>query len=201
MNSVKERPILFSGEMVRAILAGRKTQTRRVVKSQPSAEFMPVIGEYHRTMVDGRTGECFPSKQIYFGASDGDEDFPSPYGRLGDRLWVRETFSTSDCHHGQVVYRADGENNLSDMTWKPSIFMPRSASRITLAIMAVRVERLKDISNEDCFAEGLPPETTKGNRTWYGDLWESINGVGSWDKNPWVWVIEFRKINQDEKSK
>ena len=77
---------------------------------------------------------------------------------------------------------------------RPSIFMPRWASRLTLEITGVRVERLKDISNEDCFAEGLPADTTKGNRTWYGDLWEEINGKGSWDANPWVWVVSFKKI-------
>jgi len=72
--------------------------------------------------------------------------------------------------------------------------MPRWASRITLDIQSVRVERLKDISNEDCFAEGLPEDSEKGNRTWYGDLWESINGKGSWDLNPWVWVVEFKRV-------
>jgi hypothetical protein len=73
--------------------------------------------------------------------------------------------------------------------------MPRWASRITLAIVGVRVERLTSISNEDCFAEGLPADTTKGNRTWFGDLWEEINGRGSWDRNPWVWVVEFKTVN------
>ena len=76
--------------------------------------------------------------------------------------------------------------------------MPRWASRITLEITGIRVERLNEISNLDCFAEGLPSDTTKGNRTWFADLWESINGAGSWGVNPWVWVVEFRKLEEGQ---
>jgi len=180
---MKERPILFSAPMVRAILDGSKTQTRRIVKSQSNI--------------------C------------------CPFGKPGDRLWVRETFQgplfdsdNSKC----CVYRADGgeapeyvdaDDNLRQ-GWKPSIFMPRWASRITLEITGVRVERLQDISASDCYAEGCfrPDQlkslgsevTTRDNaRGAYRKLWESINGADSWDANPWVWVVEFKAIDEFDK--
>jgi hypothetical protein len=133
-------------------------------------------------------------------------------------LWVRETFAVREVKgwtvasskpddedaellaratHRFKAYRADeweGDKAPEGMKWRPSIHMPRWASRITLEVVKVRVERLKQISNEDCFAEGLPADTTKGNRTWYADLWESINGKGSWDLDPWVWVVEFKRV-------
>lgn len=178
---MKERPILFNGEMVRAILEGRKTQTRRVVKDC--------------YLMGGPPEDYLLSR--------------CPFGQPGDRLWVRETFFSfrharvfSTASH--IVYRADysGQQAEDDATechgWKPSIHMPRWASRISLEITDVRVERLDDISNADCFAEGLPSDTTKGNRTWFSDLWEEINGKGSWAANPWVWVIEFRKLEGGE---
>lgn len=208
----KERPILFSGPMVRAILEGRKTQTRRIVKPQPRAEMRPV-----------------------FELASGKPQKDSPYGKPGDRLWVRETWgvyhsvkSWTDCGYEYdgdfikgplqgktysrtntsdregvnefVVYRADGVTEDGD-TWRPSIHMPRWASRITLEVVSVRVERLQDISNDDAIAEGI-------DTVWRGDngphefdqvphfrtLWESINGPGSWDANPWVWCISFNRI-------
>lgn len=176
---MKERPILFSGEMVRAILEGRKTMTRRVIKP-----FVPII------------------------------DF-CPYGKTSDRLWVRETFAhvSSWSHYNRLapnskwLYRADKEWPVS--RWKPSIFMPRLASRITLEITGVRVEQVRDISENDASAEGLQdwyPDPQKPNPYPNGGpytniqrfaaLWDSINkkrGYG-WDSNPWVWVIEFKRI-------
>jgi hypothetical protein len=166
---MSEKPILFSGEMVRTILDGNKTQTRRVVKSKPRHN----------------------------------QEMACPYGRNGDRLWVRETFGMLDCHHGQTVYRADGKDRFTDILWRPSIFMPRWASRITLEITCVRVQPLQDISEFDCIAEGVSPcghdgFCTDQHTCSYKKLWNSINAKRgfAWEKNPWVWVIEFRTIAQ-----
>jgi uncharacterized protein YhfF len=173
----KERPILFSAPMVRAILSGRKTQTRRRVK--PQHGFSPSM----------RTAEY--CAQI------------SPYGAPGDRLWVRETFLHVADFHGKDVtwYRADDDTFPGQ--WKPSIFMPRAASRITLEVTGVRVERLNEMPPEDARSEGcgsaeIPwmsgPLASDPWRNTYAQLWESINGAGSWAANPWVWVIEFKRV-------
>lgn len=233
---MKERPILFSGEMVRAILAGRKTQTRRVVKPQPSDTFLASdVGMYHPTFID-KDGEQYPGP-VRFGAADENEDFPFPYGIIGSHLWVRETwkphcegeispeFPLGTC----IKYRADGtcikpenwtteqgqwcEAQEESKNWKPSIFMPRYASRITLEIVAVRVERLQEINEADARAEGVEPgilcndgmlatpmdaeeESRATCRDSYEFLWDCINGAGSWALNPWVWVIELKTLNQ-----
>jgi len=209
---VKERPMLFSGPMVRAILGGHKTQTRRIVKPQPSDTFLPQIGEYQRTLTDRKDGEQFPDSVVRFGASDENEDYPCPYGQPGDRLWVRETFRQIFLTPAIFQYRADNgidaDHPLSPK-WKPSIFCTRAASRITLEITAVRIERLNEISEADARAEGCPLDHL-GNHydpppkevdSWqgygrysYSLLWSKINGPGSWDANPWVWVIEFRRV-------
>lgn len=173
--SVKERPILFSAPMVRAILDGRKKQTRRVVK------FKKKIGVLNN---DEFLMLC-------------------PHGKRGDRLWVRESFLQDS---GGFIYRADGdfEGNAKILGgWRPSIFMPRWASRILLEITNVRVERINDISEEDAIAEGVDGEKEAAaiGSTWYDKprrayrrIWESINGQGSWDLNPFVWVIEFKVV-------
>lgn len=195
---MKERPILFQGPMVRAILDWRKTQTRREIKPQPEGPACVRALQYHAA-----TGN------LLLGGN-------CPYGTVGDRLWVRETWMTYEREDGLdgVLFRADAGFRQIENTpqaaakwvaarhgvagkWRPSIFMPRWASRITLEITSVRVERLQEISNEDCFAEGMWEETNpevKCNRLWYSSLWETINGPGSWDKNPWVWVIEFLRL-------
>lgn len=199
---MKERPILFTGEMVRAILEGRKTQTRRVVK-------LPIIDR------NGSGCELGASEILQY----------CPHGQVGDRLWVRETFTTDFLGPlNKIVYRADKPE--ANCTWKPSIFMGRKHSRITLGIACVRVERVQDISKADAIAEGIDrvknlpgwknyefktahprkgqPATDKEHRIHayespraaFKSLWDSINakrGFG-WEKNPWVWVIEFRKI-------
>lgn len=180
--------------MVRAILDGRKTQTRRVVKKIPCAcgvwdpTETPAIDERGHYM-EGHSGvwwcECCLSDPI-----------KCPYGKPGDRLWVRETWGRLDIN-GTVEYRAD-ENPKSVGVWRPSIHMPRWASRITLEITGIRVERLQDISEDDARAEGVTAIPLPGGKRCYvaefSNLWESINGDGSWNLNPWVWVVEFRKF-------
>lgn len=191
-----ERPILFSGPMVRAILEGRKTQTRRVIEPQPqklnAAEFK------------WRDGLCDLDWMLNH----------CRYGQPGDRLWVREAF----CNYGSgPVFRADVKDG-SGGPWKPAIHMPRSVSRIELEVVGVRVERVQQISEEDAQAEGtVIHENPKcgiglgrhmyayspGNHhEWeltatqaYCRLWDSINADRgySWEKNPWVWVIEFKR--------
>lgn len=187
MAEIKERPILFSGEMVKAILEGRKTQTRRVMKPQP-----PEIG-----LFDDHLWLC--SKKGVWANGHGHQ-LKCPYGQTGDTLWVRETHYPLD-NKGAALYRADGQCEVAK--WTPSIFMFRKYSRINLKISDVRVERLQDISEEDAKTEGLIREISAVSTFWnglrnpilaYRFLWEKINGRDSWDKNPWVWVIEFGRI-------
>ncbi|HFF8969403.1 hypothetical protein [Serratia marcescens] len=183
---MKERPVIFNGEMVRAILDGRKTQTRRALnwKRQPYTE-----------MAERDDGSLWPWAED--GERGGDIWFSCPFGEVGDRLWVRETFG--DCGN-RLVYRADTEDGAASQVkrWVPSIHMPRWASRITLEITGVRVERLQDISEADAIAEG---GTKHFNIDWFGPLWASIYGVDSWNSNPWVWVIEFRRVEVRDASK
>ncbi|HSC88532.1 MAG TPA: hypothetical protein VLC09_14720 [Polyangiaceae bacterium] len=227
-----DRPILFSGPMVRAILDGTKTQTRRVVSGAlqtADGGWEHVSGARWRQVV--ARGPVFPET---YGPA-----IKCPYGVAGDRLWVRETFDSRNSAGERwkpkdsafVVFR-DGAQMYSDGTyspplesyapgafdlcrWRPSIHMPRWASRITLEVTAVRVERLQDISEEDAQAEGIErgedffqcptwrdympgdeaaswfPDDPIGS---YSTLWDSINGAGAWDANLWVWVVEFRRL-------
>lgn len=172
---IRERPILFSAPMVRAILDGSKTQTRRVMKPQPEGPILCASDNTHRY--------C-------------------PYGITSDRLWVRETFAHEPTR-GETWYRADfadGKSHNATMPWKPSIFMPRALSRITLEIVSVRAERLHEISRGDAMAEGCPFPNLNGRvgKTdpvgWYRGLWNALNGADAWDENPWVGVIEFRRV-------
>lgn len=232
---MKEKPILFSGPMVRAILSGNKTQTRRIVKPQPVELSDPENiwkRGYEQTgcPLAAPTEKCQTRSAIF-----------CPYGYPAhehspeaDRLWVRESFATEsrptgplvtdESHH--VTYMADHRGDPRGLGWKPSIFMPRAFSRITLEVTGIRVERLQDISEEDAIAEGLSGITKDGKlikygipdqdglpgtdntgwpwRDWQKDprdayrrLWESINGRGSWDANPWVWVVEFKRVEGD----
>ncbi len=182
---MKERPILFSGSMVRAILEGHKTHTRRVVKPR----LIPIVEECFR--VNGKwCNHTFDYDLVEL----------CPYGVPGDRLWVKETFSAHGAFgaDGRKVYRSDiaDAKEPHGLNWKPSIFMPRRASRITLSVMAVRAERLNEITRGYCMAEGCPFPNMAGETDpvgWYSDLWESINGPGSWKLNPWVWVVEFKR--------
>lgn len=213
-----EHPILFSAPMVRALLAGTKTQTRRVCKPQPDivAEGGTTVGVF--TPDDQRLGRLGKALSC-------------PYGQPGDRLWVREAWRTTAAYDrwaprdlpGNVAlhFDADGRpsGHLCMGRLRASMHLPRAASRITLEITGVRVERLQEISKADAIAEGVewnkcPTQQTQQSmdaqraahrigmaahhEAWidyvggYRWLWESINGPGSWDANPWVWVIEFR---------
>jgi len=192
---MKERPILFKGEMVRAILEGRKTQTRRVIKFLQGGSYP----QYHIREIDASPQDDL-ILHVHNGEGSGFWE-KCPYGKVGDRLWVRETWANGDLDTDapEIVYRADeGENRHCGGKWKPSIFMPRWASRITLEITDIRVERLQDISEQEAELEGTPIEFCQdevSNFTSYKHgflkLWDSINGEESTDANPWVWVVEF----------
>lgn len=236
-NGTREKPIIFSAPMVRAILNGRKTQTRRIMKIQPDDDSRVDVGEIGDTrgvayIRGSRGGQCVR--------------VPCSYGQPGDRLYVKETFYAwgrwetrfnekkghDEWHFIDMTlesgrayrYAASmpGDNgprqrgSVTPQWWKrPAIFMPRAASRILLEIVPIRVERLQEISEEDAIAEGVfkkvgtspvgdVVETHDGGeliyvskglaRNAYHELWESINGPGSWDLNPYVWVIEFKRV-------
>ena len=209
-----DKPILFSAPMVRAILEGRKSQTRRIIKPQPDA------------VLDGEPYWHIGGYRTRVGAKN---PFFCPYGQPGDRLWVRETCRAEELPSGLdgVRYLADDcfipiENTeAASDAWLslaaygqrlsghhkcrkvPAIHMPRWASRITLEITGIRMERLQDISESDAMAEGWARRDDltsddevhrEAAREWFMDIWESINGPGSWCANPWVWVVEFRRI-------
>lgn len=188
---MKERPILFSGEMIRAILSGNKTQTRRVLN--PLCRQFPIVhferwGIPYKDIVDWQYNDAGNPLWVSTEPDGTTREWKCPYGEPEDRLWVRETWAV----YGQFqsgegyCYRADGDK--AGIVWRPSIFMPRQACRIKLEITGVRVERLQDISEEDAQAEGVAGVGT------FGVLWNEINakrGYG-WDTNPWVFVIDFK---------
>ncbi|MCM2361536.1 hypothetical protein [Pseudomonas sp. SR18] len=200
MTEIKERPILFSAPMVRAILEGRKMVTRRAIKVQPhidaSGNFCVGSSNY------GQDGYGKPvTKHFIRGCC--------PYGKPGDRLWVRETWARIRVAQAPeqewVVFRESDNRTDYGGPWKPGIHMFRRDSRILLDITEVRVERLQDISRADIRAEGLqcPPEMASDDaspnyRDWlptaWQELWESINGAGSWTANPWVWCVSFKRV-------
>lgn len=207
---MKERPILFSAPMVRAILAGTKIQTRRILNPQPGVTVGKTPGTAR--LVELTKIRRHPRAAIELDASGtrSSRIYRTPYGMPGDRLWVRETWADDaeaiyDTGRRDTYYRADPgseENRLFNLDcgipheWRPSIHMPRWRSRITLEITGVRVERLRAISFDDAIAEGWPPGDAFDPVTWYSVLWRDINGAASWEANPWVWVIEFRRIEQ-----
>lgn len=222
---MKEHPILFNTEMVHAILEEQKTQTRRIVNQVRGFEYYDICSPC-------ATADSFSiwwhGKYETVGVRQ-----ECPFGKVGDHLWVRETWQHSNHPYGpldkscDIFYREeyfddphgmDGEKSPEGKYrfWKPSIHMPRWASRITLEITGVRVQRLQNISNEDSIAEGIERiggmtsctpwrnyrigqkgemsmHCSSATRA-YMTLWESINGAGSWDVNPWVWVIEFKAV-------
>lgn len=217
-DGMKERPILFSAPMVRAILEGRKTQTRRIMKVQPPHDARVTVAHYSPIVID-RHG-VLHGKEVFGALWDGGECcLRSPYGAPGDMLWVRETWAAlwpSDspvplqecdieyradlppgCKDGPGEWPADTLDDPEAPRWRPSIHMPRWASRITLRITDIQVERLQDISCPDAEAEGFGHHAglTGGQvREAFALLWNSINGPGAWDANPWVWAISFERV-------
>jgi len=181
---MKERPIIFSGPMVRAIQEGRKSQTRRVVKLQPIAPLSQLVDT-----PDLWTFTCC------------DREWRCPYGQSGDLLWVRETWASPKMQKGYVYYRAD-ENDFG-LTWKPSIHMPKWATRLWLRITNVWVERLWKITTSDIRTEGI--EIIDGWDTddvifaKWEECWDSLNAKRgySWESNPWVWVLEFGSMKEE----
>jgi hypothetical protein len=208
MDEIKEHPILFSAPMVRAILEGRKTQTRRVVKPQPPLHFR------HCWYDAPKYGFALKDAML----CDSWFKVKCPYGYRNHKLWVRETFSLAQvvtplgANANYIAYRATYNDTDAPMlgVWKPSIFMPRWVSRITLEVTNIRVERLQDISEEDAMAEGLTWWIAQNGKVHYGEfiadvwetkaarayarLWDTINAKRgySWESNPFVWVVEFK---------
>ncbi|MEF3110375.1 hypothetical protein QFI91_14930 [Raoultella sp. WB_B2P2-3] len=224
MSKITERGMIFNGEMVRALLGGLKTQTRRIMKVQPeSSEFgLRYISESSLTK---ELGMYFWSQSDACGVKARSEPFSCPYGKPGDRIWVREAFRVHSraTDVATLVYKASARNSWTKQThrvpvsvcnkpatpekWTPSLHMPRWASRILLEITDVRVERLNTISESDAIAEGPERYNDDGiiyfgpygrgdcrPEVAYRDLWLSIYGAESWQANPWVWVIEFKRI-------
>lgn len=181
------KPIIFSTEMVRALLDGRKTQTRRVIKPQPTT----------------KTWEKYLQEE--------QPCYLNPYGQPGDVLWVRETWADlRGMGFGkEFAYRADswcGDHEDSDsmrcrldygVKWKPSIHMPRKAARLFLEITDIKVERVQDIDDDDAIDEGVGGNINEGPTAAFAELWDTINAKRgySWESNPWCWVIEFRRAD------
>jgi hypothetical protein len=224
----KERPMLFSASMILALLDDRKKQTRRIVKG---AEKFPDIIKFDRSIVDGEPQYKDSGMPVWYSTeSDGTtREWGCKFGEVGDYLYVRETWKealseTHECY----AYKADlsykcgkkAPPDLEQLTalnggWKPSIHMPKKASRLWLEIVDIRVERLQDISEEDAIAEGIQPaygkywldyQQLKESSEYpvfdnpvdaFRSLWESIHGAGSWDLNVWLWVVEFKKVEQN----
>ena len=254
---MKERGMIFNGEMVRALLDGRKTQTRRIMKVQPSEGFTPMNmaletdykARWYTPGIVDKDGYLQPASKEVFGVSNENEGYSCPFGAVGDRIYVRETWAIlgnedgccidweeklckADERSAARIYRASCEQKPGNYglwsipddadwkphtkdhqyegAWRPSIHMPRWASRITLEITDVRAERLNSISEEDATAEGVPPAgsllpdypgtflTPNGDfataKVAFQRLWESIYGAENWQANPWVWVIEFKRV-------
>lgn len=209
---MKERPIIMTGESVRAIIAGRKTQTRRIVK-------LPAGVEY-----DGHSPETFDVSASAQHQPTGSVRVRNPYGVPGDLLWVKETFALAPMADDpdpeyeddwSPVYRADGDErpwltshdeDAEEIPppWRPSIFMPRWASRITLRVTSVRVERVQAIGEADAIAEGIEMfdnvdvgivRNTFGPKAAFAIVWDQINSKrASWASNPWVWVVAFEVV-------
>jgi len=222
---MKERGVIFNAEMVRAILDGQKTQTRRIIQS--AAKNMQARG--HEVISHREPGDKWYGDHVYSmrDRSGVWQDFTNeeflakcPFGQPGDRIWVREAFRVMGCATdvARLMYKASERNSFTESTrtvpvasctkqpsqkWTPSIHMPRWASRITLEITDVRVERLNSISEEDARAEGcagghdsIPDYHYSATpHEHFHHVWTSIYGAESWQANPWVWVIEFRRVD------
>jgi hypothetical protein len=211
---MKERPILFSGPMVKAILEGRKMQTRRIVKPQPTTSKPESALEHGDIIIDNVMGQNEETNLFKLKESKGHgmkragmlNAYPyyCPYGKIGDRLWVREFHARIPGMQGlhQVHYMVDGpipsiseRHDAGLLRTYPSIHMPRWASRITLEITDIRVQRVQEISEADAKAEGLPPSCPQ----WslindFKYLWNSLHGPDAWERNDWVWALTFKKL-------
>jgi hypothetical protein len=230
MSTVKERPILMSAPMVRAILEGRKTQTRRVMKGGPfwtHLHVTPVADSLLQFVDDDSFWVQLPKKDDDFTYATGvltdqGRRIRCPYGKRGDRLWVQEAWKTAKINDhlspakmveacrdagwksgrawAPIEYLADGRRENWDTfprengRYRSPRFMPRDYSRIMLEITDVRVQRLQEISEEDVLAEGCTNNLADGVVSDYHTLWESINGPGSWNLNPWVWAVTFKQV-------
>lgn len=228
---MKEHPILFFTPMVLAILEGRKTQTRRVLNPQPYRDVVSIRNDFAPSGVSlGANYWCSWTENGDI-SSHVNFQWKCPYGQVGDRLWVRETFADGFINGigSTIIYKADNpdfdKDFLKDGKWKPSIFMTRSTSRITLEITDIRVEQLQDISEEDAIAEGIDscpsglnlssipasehfdvyfdygktslPTYHQNPITSFKSLWDSINAKKHpWANNDWVWVVEFKRIEK-----
>lgn len=189
----KERPVLFSGPMVRALLSGAKTQTRRLFKLPSGMEWYDDLG--------GEPEGWFTDGVGWWSV----DELACPFGAVGDRLWVRETFMVGA---DEIAFRSTDQPLVGCDRWRPSIHMNRVYSRIDLQITGTRVERLLDISDADCRAEGCcergwnVTDWKHGHsefgwsieRSNFASLWSSLNGPESWAANPWVWVVEFERV-------
>lgn len=213
------KPILFNTEMVQAILDGRKTQTRRVMKdAQSDWRFLELQQNPDEIGVD-RYGEEYPKETngLYaiFEAEYGEFPMSKSKYQPGDILWVRETWSPVQVLPKRYLYKADAENGGEGdglpIRWRPSIHMPREAARLFLRVTDVRVERVQEITLSDIEREGLycdPPYTrdhfayAPGMRKHWRMLWDSINAKRgySWDTNPWVWVYEFEQVGEPDET-
>lgn len=234
---MRERPIIFSGPMVQAILDDSKSQTRRIVKPQPewAAEVSTTRVHGPLAFPIGSLGQQCGFPILIDGRRDGVHHIRNPYGQPGDRLWVRETYSIQSVDRysasvsyaerqsvGKTLADTDGGVDIIPLSveeyaqaerlkdperWRPSIHMPRWASRITLEITEVRVQRLQDITEEDCVAEGVAPEFEVSLSEFvskkpievthylgFKHTWAKINGLESWENNPWVWALSFRRL-------
>ncbi|TWX75250.1 hypothetical protein FR731_23360 [Enterobacter hormaechei] len=196
--------MIFNGEMVRAILDGRKTQTRRIMKNQPAGDY-PDTPALIRSVGNGFQ---------WYGHYGESSIFNCPFGAVGDRIWVRETWAEAGAGAPDLkLYCANYPEHVpthyenvppaNEIRWTPSIHMPRWASRLTLEITGVRVERLASVSDDDAGKEGYPanPAPYGGDMDkwlWFRQLWDSIYPDQSFKHNPWVWVIEFRRIEGDD---
>lgn len=206
--------MIFNGEMVRAILDGRKTQTRRIMKVQ----LKPCNHANWPDYSPDTQWESYPNGWCCAVCANGTtidhrhhaKGITFPFGAVGDRIWVRETWAEAGAGAPDLkLYRADYPEHVpthyenvppaDEIRWTPSIHMPRWASRLTLEITGVRVERLRDLSEDDAKSEGITPPSGGVLPGWeyrinFRDLWMSIYGADNWETNPWVWVIEFKVV-------